>query len=331
MVSVHGQERVPSTCATGHRVLGWLTRTGHGERRPVTPVGDERIYQNGASVRSIVHAGRSSLGAPIRLAIHCLGPLRVQLDEHDLGVLSNRRARSVFKYLLLRRGRPTPKEQLMELLWPNAEPASARNNLNVAVYCLRRFLRSDPATPHVVYRRDGYELDPEERIWLDLDEFLYRAAAARECAKLGNRANELRHLTAAERTYRGPLFEDDPYEDWTLDDRRLVLDQYVDVVARLARHHGEVGDLDNSAAACRKILDVQSTHEIAHRWLMSTYARLGQHHLAIRQFQECTDSLRTELGLAPSPETVGLYRQILAQRAAGRAMTATERRQATNR
>lgn len=202
----------------------------------------------------------------------------------------------------------------MDLLWPDAEAASARNNLNVAVYGLRRFLCSDAATRWVVYRRDGYELNPEEQLRLDLDEFLHRAGVARECARRGDRANELRQLTAAERIYRGPLFEDDPYEEWTLDHRRQVLDHYVDVVGRLARHYWDLGDLDSSAAACRTILNVQCTHESAHQWLMNTYARLGQHHLALRQFRICADALRTELGLAPSSETLALYGRILEQR-----------------
>jgi DNA-binding SARP family transcriptional activator len=99
-----------------------------------------------------------------------------------------------------------------------------------------------------------------------------------------------------------------------LDHRRQVLDDYVDVVGRLARHYWDLGDLDSSAAACRTILDVPCTHERAHRWLMNTYARLGQHHLALRQFRICADALRTELGLEPSSETLALYRQIMEQR-----------------
>ena len=94
------------------------------------------------------------------LIVQCLGPLRIWINGRELGFLSNRGARSVFKYLLLYRGRPTPKEQLMHLLWPSATPAAARNNLNVAVHRLRRFLSEDERARMVVYRQNGYELDP---------------------------------------------------------------------------------------------------------------------------------------------------------------------------
>jgi DNA-binding SARP family transcriptional activator len=284
------------------------------EHRPIIPVTDEVFRQVFTLVPPARRGEDAQTAACAGLVVRCLGPLRVSADGRDLGSLPNRRARSVFKYLLLRRGRPTPKELLMDLLWPEAAPAAARNNLNVAVYGLRRFLRGDTPARHVVYRRDGYELDPKLRIWLDLDEFLARAAAARECARAGDPLGELGELGAAEAVYGGPLFEDDPYEDWTFESRRLVLDRYVDVLDGLACRYQDIGDLNRSAAATLKILDVQPAHETAHRRLMSTYAKLGQHHLAMRQFQDCTDAMRTELDLAPGRETVSLYGRIRAQR-----------------
>ncbi len=54
----------------------------------------------------------------------------------------------------------------MYLLWPTAAPEAARNNLNVAVHRLRRFLAGDGPVRHVVFRRGGYELDPAIPVWL---------------------------------------------------------------------------------------------------------------------------------------------------------------------
>jgi len=287
-----------------------------GEQRPKMSVCDEAFRQ--ADTHAALAGDREDASPATRsgLAVRCLGPLRVSVDGLDRGPLSNRRARSVFKYLLMHRGRPTAKERLMDLLWPEVAPAAARNNLNAALYCLRRYLgRDDTPARYVVYRRDGYELDPALPVWLDLDEFLDRAATALAC-RTGDPLDELQQLTAAEAIYGGPLFDDDPYEEWTFGPRRVVLDRYVEVLDGLARRHRDIGELRRSAAATRKILDVQPAHETAHRRLMSTYAQLGQHHLAMRQFQDCIDVLRNELELAPAPETVALYRRIRARRSA---------------
>jgi DNA-binding SARP family transcriptional activator len=251
--------------------------------------------------------GDGPLTARTGFVVRCLGPLRICCDGRDLGFLKNRRARSVLQYLLLHRGRPTPKDLLMHLLWPETAPAAARNNLNVAVHRLRRFLHEDGSARHVVYRRGGYEIDPALPVWLDLDSFLDHAAAARVCARAGDLAGELHELTAAEALYGGALFEDDPYEEWTFGRRRMVVDRYVDVLDGLARRHLDDDDLYGAAAAAQKILDLQPAHEPAHRMLMSTYAGLGRPHLAVRQFEDCTRALRTELDLTPDAETLALY------------------------
>jgi DNA-binding SARP family transcriptional activator len=284
----------------------------HKDPTPAAP--DERLRRT----LTLLSAGDSSEDdqptASDGVIVQCLGPLRIWIDGRDCGFLANRRARSVLMYLLLHRGRPTPKELLMYLLWPTAAPEAARNNLNVAVHRLRRFLAGDGPVRHVVFRRGGYELDPAIPVWLDLDRFLERVAAARACARVGDRVGELRELEAAEVLYGGALFEDDPYEEWTFDRRRMVLDRYVDVLDGLARRHLDNDDLHGAAAAAQKILDLQPAHESAHRMLMSTYVELGQHHLAARQFEDCKGALRAELDLAPGPETVALYGEIRAGR-----------------
>ena len=284
------------------------------QQPPAAAVTDEGIQR----FSTLLSADRGGEGCPPAthngLVVQCLGPLRIWINGRDLGFLTHRRARSILMYLLLHRGRPTPKELLMHLHWPEAAPGAARNNLNVAVHRLRRFLSEDGTARRVLYRQNGYELDPALPVWLDLDTFLDRAAAARECARADDRSGELRELRAAEALYGGPLFEDDPYEEWTFGRRRMVLDRYVDVLDGLARRYRDTGDLHRSVVAAQKILDVQPAHEIAHRTLMGTYAQLGQHHLAVRQFEDCTDALHAELDLTPDPETIALNARIRAGR-----------------
>jgi DNA-binding SARP family transcriptional activator len=248
------------------------------------------------------------------LTVRCLGSLRVFTDGRDLGPLPHRRAKSIFMYLLLHRGRSIRTEQLMDLFWPEAEPAAARGSVHVAVHYLRRYLRSGTnGGDHVLFRRGGYELDPALRLRVDLDEFGDHTVAATGCAQVGDVLGEIRELTAAETLYGGPLFEDDCYEDWTQGPRRTALDAYVEVLETLTRRYFDMGDLRHSVAAARKILDVQPAHEIAHRALMSSYARLGRHHLALRQFRDCEGVLRTHLDVSPAAETLALYERIRAR------------------
>jgi DNA-binding SARP family transcriptional activator len=249
------------------------------------------------------------------VAVYGLGPLQVFARDRDLGPMPNRRAKSVFKYLLLNRGRPTPKEVLMELFWPEAAASAARNNLNVAVHGLRRFLRGpDGPDTYVLFQDNAYLLNPAVEVWVDLDEFERRTAAARELRIRGDVLGAVRELEIAEALYRGALFEDDPYEDWTAVPRRAAEDRYVEVLGALGEGYGELGDDGACIRVARKVLDVQPANEVAHRDLMRCYVRLGQHHLALRQYRDCAERLRSELDIAPGRETVRLYEEVRARR-----------------
>lgn len=250
------------------------------------------------------------LGVPVDpggLTVRCLGPLQVLRGGHDLGPLPNRRAKSVFKYLLLHRGRPTPKGVLMDLFWPDATPEAARNNLNVAVYALRRYLGGpDGHRGTVVFRDDGYGLDAGLRLDVDLDAFDVDVDAAATARRHGDVDGELRRLRAAQAFHRGVLFADDLYEEWVFPHRQAVLDRLVGVLERLASRYREAGDQQARVAVLRAILEVQPAHEEAHRGLMRAHVALGRPHLALRQYEECVAALRDELGVGPSPVTEAL-------------------------
>jgi len=247
------------------------------------------------------------------LAVRCLGRLHVAADGRPLGSPVNRRARSVLKYLVLHRGRSTPRDVLMDLLWPDSPPPAARNNLNVAVHGLRRFLRgAGERGSHVLFADGGYLLNPDLDLWVDLTEFEEHLTAGRR--RGGDVRAAVRRLEAAEALYRGPLFEDDLYEDWTITPRQALEDRYVDALATLAGHYHALGEAHACIRVSRKVLAVQPMYEAAHRHLMHAYARLDQHHLALRQYRECVSVLRAELRVPPAPETTRLNELIRLRR-----------------
>jgi DNA-binding SARP family transcriptional activator len=249
------------------------------------------------------------------LVVRCLGPLEVRYRGRPLGPFTNRRARSVFEYLLVHRGRITAKELLMELLWPDSTPSVARNNLNVAVHGLRRFLRQAGDRGGLVRFQDGgYVLRADAEMWLDLDEFDRHVTVAR----IGDSARDgiaaVRDLEAAAALYRGELFADEPYADWIAGPRRAVADRHVAVLQALIEHYDRVRDDESCVRACGRVLELQPADESTHRALMRCYARMGQRHLALRQFRDCAAVLRSEFDVAPDVETVRLFHRVRTHR-----------------
>jgi DNA-binding SARP family transcriptional activator len=245
------------------------------------------------------------------LAIQCLGPFCVLHGERRLEPWPNRRAKTVFKYLVVHRDRPVPKETLMEVFWPDTEVDAARNNLNVAVHALRRFLRDAHAkVSHVVFHDGCYMIDPTLPVWVDASEFERLAAAGELHDRRGRLPEAVRDLHAAEALYQGGLFDDDPYEEWMLARRRELQDRYVAVLERLGELYRAVDDDRACLDVARKIVAVEPFREAAHRELMRCYARQGQQHLALRQYLDCAAALQDALDTRPEPRTVELYEQI---------------------
>lgn len=245
------------------------------------------------------------------LAIHCLGPFRVFRDDRALGPCPNRRAKSVLKFLVVHRDRAVPKDILMDVFWPQAEPSAARNNLNVAVYALRRFLRTGECdVSHVLFQDNCYLLSPELNVWVDVEEFRRLVDSARALEGDGQSTAAMRDLQSAATIYEGPLFDDDPYEEWMLPLRRELQDAYLAVLERLRDDQLATGDYGACIAVSRRILAVEPFREAAHRELMRCHARQGQRTLALRQYRECHEALRAALDADPSEDTLRLLERI---------------------
>jgi len=245
------------------------------------------------------------------LAIQCLGAFCVLHGDRRLEPWPNRRAKSVFKYLVINRERTVAKETLMEVFWPDTGVSAARNNLNVAVHSLRRFLRHEHSkVSHVVFRDGCYLIDPALPVWIDAAEFERLADAGEHHERMGRLPEAVRDLHAAEALYQGGLFDDDPYEEWMLARRRELQDRYVTVLEHLGALYRAVGDDRACLDVARKIVAIEPFREAAHRELMRCYARQGQQHLALRQYLDCAAALEDVLDTRPEPETVDLYEQI---------------------
>jgi DNA-binding SARP family transcriptional activator len=245
------------------------------------------------------------------LAVQCLGPFCVRHGDRILGPWPHRRAKAVLKYLIIHREQPVMKEVLIEAFWPEADVSAARNNLNVAVHSLRRFLRdTHDDVSHVVFHDGCYALDDSLGLWVDAEEFVRLADSGEAHVRRRRLPEGLRDLHAAEVLYQGGLFDDDPYEEWMLPRRRELQDRYVTVLELLSDLY-KAGEDDRACVeVARKILAVEPFREAAHRELMRCYARQGQHHLALRQYADCVRTLDAALDTAPEAETVALCERI---------------------
>ncbi|WP_018635145.1 BTAD domain-containing putative transcriptional regulator [Parafrankia elaeagni] len=245
----------------------------------------------------------------LELAVHVLGPLAAAVNGQPVGGWGARQ-RSLLAYLVLHRAAAPPREVVMEALWPGADPAAARNNLQVAVHGLRRVFRAVTSSAIVVFDRGVYQLAPEMVVSVDLDAFEGHVQAGCRLVDAGCPDEAIVQWEAAMALYRGDFLADGRSDDWAVPAREQLRLTYLDALDQLSVLYLDAGRPAMCALLCRQILERDPCREDAHRRLMRSYSRQGQPHLALLQFRTCADFLARELRVAPAPATARLHEKV---------------------
>jgi predicted ATPase len=135
-----------------------------------------------------------------------------------------RKAKSLIKLLALAPERRLHAEQAAELLWPERDPDSARNNLHQAIFAARRALDSIGADGRscLELHEEVITLCRHDPVEIDFVGFVEAAATARE---LGAPAAYRAALDA----YGGELLPEDRYEDWAESRREELAELHRDL------------------------------------------------------------------------------------------------------
>jgi DNA-binding SARP family transcriptional activator len=252
-------------------------------------------------------------GSRPSLLVYCLGPFQLRQNGELITDWDSLKGRSIFKYLVAQRQSQATRDILMDLLWPDSDPDSARRNLHQAIYSLRQTLRrGQPDFQHVLFSDGCYLLNPAMELWVDFDQFEAHVRRGRRLEADGQLATAMAEYGVAEGLYQGDFMEDELYEDWPCAQREQIKSTYLDIVFRMSDQYYRRGEFGAAIAFCQKILARDNCSEPAHRHLMRCYLAQSQRHLAVRQYHLCVQTLSTELDLPPSDETVALYQEITA-------------------
>jgi DNA-binding SARP family transcriptional activator len=249
------------------------------------------------------------------LYVQVLGKFAVRYQGQVVSLGSNKNGRAIFRYLTMLPERRAAKDVLLELLWPDDPPHKAGHKLHIAVSTLRQALNEALQMPQdgesVLFIDDRYALSPELYIQLDAAVFAAHVQVGERLEREGKAAEAMVEYEAACALYGGDFLVEDLYADWTIARRARLEELYLTLLGRLARHYLDEERHAESISCCRQILARDSFREDAYRHLMRCYSRIGRRNQALREFRECQEVLRRELGVSPMRETVALYEQIV--------------------
>ena len=211
--------------------------------------------------------------------ISLLGGFAVVVDGRAVAAhaWTRRSAATLVKVLALRPGRQLPREQLVDLLWPDLLLEQAAPRLHKAAHYARAAVGVPSA---VVLAGDVVSLLPDVEVAVDVERF---DRAAGDPSSVGEAID----------LYRGDLLPEDLYEPWADAERERLRVSYLE----LLRSAGRWADL----------VAAEPLDEEAHLRLVQQHVEGGSRSQALRQLEAMARTWRDELGAEPGPAARALH------------------------
>jgi len=236
--------------------------------------------------------------------IHLCGRLVARISGRRVeGQLPGHQGRRLFAYLVLERSRPATRAELTGALWPDEQPLATDSALSALLSKLRRVAPLD---------RGELRLDLPGEAWVDVEaarEALHRSQAAvtrSDWATAWSAGRVTQHIAARELL---------PGEEapWIEEHRRELEELYLRSLELVGRAAVEIGggELDTADRNGRRLISRAPYRESGYRLLMEVLSARGDGAEALLVYDELRRRLRDELGIAPSPLTQTVYKQIL--------------------
>lgn len=224
-----------------------------------------------------------------------LGPVTVA-GKGKIPRFRSQRTQALLGYLVASK-RPSTRNHLASLFWPDADEARRRANLRRELHNLGRVLPGCWEIDQTVVT-----FAPGANTVVDLCEL--------------EEAISCKAWVAATSWVRGQflegidLNENPAFETWLAGERRRwrqLAEQALFYAASTLRQDGKVQEAHQ---ALIRLIQLVPWHEEAHRQLMLLLARQGRFAAALKQYQACRELLESELAIAPSAKTEKLARRI---------------------
>ena len=213
-----------------------------------------------------------------------------------------RKTRGLLACLCLSGGDRVSRNRLVGLLWDRSADAQARMSLRQSLSELNGIVnRHVPGLVEI--GRDSVRIDLS-RCWVDA------------LAILGETTDPTSDSSNLIQLYSERILEDldgitPSFDQWLKAERTRFEDRVRKILeAELERLSEQNAKAEMRAAAARRLINFEPTHEGAVRSLMKAFTEMGDRAQAIREFERCRQALLSMLDLLPSQETIAVYEAI---------------------
>jgi len=242
--------------------------------------------------------------------LRILGPVELTADRRSLNI-GGPRQRTVLAMLALNVNRVVPVERLIDAVWDDAPPRTARGQIQICVSALRKLFAEAGKEQAILVQSPGYLLALESDE-LDSERFGALVSAAKQQAAGGRADEAVATLRQAIAMWRGCALAGVPSDlvqrgATMLEQQRMAaLEERIRLDLALARHEEIIAEL-------RALCEEYRLHEQLHSYLMVALYRSGRQADALEVARRTRYTLSEEIGIEPSPELQQLELAILNQ------------------
>jgi DNA-binding SARP family transcriptional activator/tetratricopeptide (TPR) repeat protein len=254
----------------------------------------------------------------MRARIRLCGRFEVELDgERVEDRLPGRQGPLVLALMVLNRGRPVGRDELIGALWPGAPPADPDESLSALLSKVRQAVGRE-----VLAGRRELTLTLPPDVEIDVEQARASSERAQAAIDEGDFAAAWQAGSAAlEIVGRGFLVGlDGPW----IEDRRGELEELrLRALEPVAEAGAQLGGahLVGGERAARELVRAAPLREAGHRLLMQVLAARGEVAEAVAAYEDLRVLLRDELGMAPGAAVRELHQRLIAGDAEGAAAT----------
>lgn len=240
--------------------------------------------------------------------IQLCGRLKADVNgQHVTPALRGRQGRVLLAYLVLNRGRPVSRDELIAAIWPDAMPANPAAALRTQLSHLRSALGSA-----ALAGRSTVELHLPENTWIDVEaaERAIRVADSALKSEDWKDAWIQAHITLniASRPFLAGF-----QSPWVVAVRRELDELEMrsrEVIARAGIGLGG-SELAGAERSARTLIRAAPFRETGYLCLMKALVASGNKAEALRTYDDLRNLLNNELGSAPGAEIQALHRELL--------------------
>jgi predicted ATPase/DNA-binding SARP family transcriptional activator len=240
---------------------------------------------------------KSKLASPLEL--YLLDSFRLVRNAKIIQ-LPTHKDESLLAYLALD-PKAHPREKLACLFWGDCSDTLSHTSLRTALAVLRKHLGTDA----IIANRATVQINLAHFCMIDALEF----AKALDLHNAHSRQAEIEKIESAISLYQGDLLAGF-YDDWIDIERERYRSMFIDALLLMTQKMRARSEYKRAVEYASRVLQTDPANEAAHQHLMCCYLAMGKRLEALRQFKQCKQVLRDELGVEPSRDTIVLFETI---------------------